>query len=128
MSKSKSSYRAANGTKIKNHGKRSLVAYTDHWTPIRMDAQVADVSTPLASVYQMCKSGNKVIFTEEGGVIINKGTGQKLPIAQRNGAYEINMCAGKDRERKDDQKSMEIHQATRNASEDQIDMDFIRQG
>ena len=95
-----------------------------------MDAQVADVSTPLASVYQMCRSGNKVIFTEEGGTIINKRTGQKIPIDQRNGAYEFNMWVPANKDKDKDHKEKEQNEVIANDSEDQanMDMNFIRQG
>ena len=91
MSKNNANYRAANGSPIKNHGKRSLAAYNDYWTPFKIEAQVADVSTPLASVYQMCRSGNTVVFNAKGGTDINRSTGKRFPIDQRSGAYEINM-------------------------------------
>ena len=79
---------------------RMLAAYNDQWQPFRIEAQVAEVSTPLASVYQMCKSGNKVIFDERGGMVINKVSGKIMPIEVNNGAYEINMWvpAVKDKE------------------------------
>ena len=86
MSKNNANYRAASGTPIKHHGKSSLAAYNDHWTPFKIEAQVADVSTPLASVYQMCRSGNTVVFNEKGGTVINRSTGKRFPIEQRNGA------------------------------------------
>ena len=126
MSKARSHYRAANGTQIKNHGKRAITAFNDQWTPLKVEAQVADVSTPLASVFQMCSSGNTVMFNGQGGKGINDKTGRIIPIELKNGAYEISLWvpASKDR-------GKEVRQAeepSRIMSNNEINMDFIRHG
>ena len=80
MSKYHAEYRVANGTKIKNHGQRSLSAMDESWSRFKLEAQVADVSTTLGSVYHVCKSGSIVVFDDQGGVVINKATGRRMPI------------------------------------------------
>ena len=111
MSRSNMSYRAANGTAIKNHGQRNLAAIDESWNPFKIEVQVADVSTPLASVFQICKSGNAVVFDQHGGAIINSRTRQSIPIRVRNGSYEMDMWLPKE------------SRGSNNTS-----MDFIRRG
>ena len=84
----------------------------------------------MASVYQMCKSGNTVVFTEDGGTVINMKTGNRLPITQRNGAYEVNMWVPahkEDEEHRTDRVDalLKVQEAS---GENQINMDFIRRG
>ena len=126
MSKARSHYRAANGTQIKNHGKRAITAFNDHWTPLKVEAQVADVSTPLASVFQMCRSGNTVMFNGQGGKVVNDKTGKIIPIELKNGAYEISLWVPASQD-----KGKEIRQgedSSRFRPSNEINMDFIRHG
>ena len=46
------SYRAANGTPIKNEGEKHIVGLTSDWSPINFVMQIAEVSKPLGSVCQ----------------------------------------------------------------------------
>ena len=91
MSRNQEGYRAANGTKIKNHGERSVCGLTDDWNSFKLKTQVADVRTPLGSVYHMVKSGNTVIFHEGGGEIRNNHSGRVIPIKERSGSYEVDL-------------------------------------
>ena len=77
----------------------------------------------------MCTSGNIVVFTDDGGTVINLKTGNRLPITQKNGGYEMNMWvpANKEEERRTGEanapsKVQEVNE------EDQINVDFIRRG
>ena len=56
MPKAKVGHRAATGTPIKNHGERITRGLTDQWTPFALNGQVADVRTPLGSVFHIVKS------------------------------------------------------------------------
>ena len=60
MSRNSAKYTAANGTPIKNSGKRDLKGIDDNYSPITLEAQVAEVSGALGSVYQICRAGNRV--------------------------------------------------------------------
>ena len=123
MSKNQATYRAANGTTIKNHGQRSISALDESWSPFKINAQVADVSTPLASVYQMCKSGNIVAFNSQGGAIINPTTGKKIPIKLRNGSYEMDMWMPKSCD-----TGQDTGQDSNSRAVEELSMDFIRRG
>ena len=91
MSKAGAGYRAANGTAIKNHGEKALHGLTGDWTPFKINAQVADVRTPLGSVHHIVKSGNTVVFSKKGNWFMNDQTREKIMIRDRNGSYEIDL-------------------------------------
>ena len=99
MSKGGIKYRAANGTPIKNFGEKNLKGWTEEGIPFAFKTQVAEVKTPLGSVYHMVKSGNKVEFDASGGRIINQVTGQIIPIKERGGSYEIDFMASQTKDR-----------------------------
>ena len=80
--------------------------------PLTLEAQIADVSGPLASVLQICKSGNIVVVDDNGGIIMNKATRKIMPIELRDGSYELETWIP----RKNSQDSKDNH------------MDFLRQG
>ena len=54
---------------------------------IDLTMQVAEVTKPLGSVRAMVKAGNKVVFDDGGSYILNKATGVKTNMEDRNGAY-----------------------------------------
>ena len=60
MSQKGPGFRAANGSPIKHYGQKTLEGIGDHYQPLNMTAQVADVKTTLGSVNQMLKAGNRV--------------------------------------------------------------------
>ena len=55
-------YRAANGSKITNHGARTISGASSNFSPINMTMNVADVKNTLASAYQIVQSGNNIIL------------------------------------------------------------------
>ena len=121
MSKYNAEYRAANGTKIKNHGQRKISAMDESWSPFKLEAQVVDVSTALGSVFHMCNSGNIVAFDNQGGLVINKATGRRMPIKLRQGSYEVDMWVPRASSTGDPRNLA-------SSEEEAISMDFIRQG
>ena len=58
-------------------------------SPVSLVAQVADVSTPLGSVYKMVQNDNIVHFERGNSYIQHKATGKKTPMKEVRGAYEI---------------------------------------
>ena len=64
-SKSGNGFRAANGTHIDNYSQRNITALEDTWSKLGMKAQVADVRTPLGSVYQILPAGNSALRERE---------------------------------------------------------------
>ena len=93
----------------------------ESWSPFKLEAQVADVSTALGSVFHMCNSGNIVAFDNQGGLVINKATGRRMPIKLRQGSYEMDMWVPRASSTGDPRRLA-------SSEEEAISMDFIRQG
>ena len=85
------SYKAANGTEIKNFGERVVRGLGDQWQGINMNMQVADVKTTLGSVNQMIKANNRVNFECGNCYIQNLSTGVKSKIEEKGGTFEIGL-------------------------------------
>ena len=96
-------YRAANGTPIKNEGERELQGYTGEGNKANMTMQVAAVTKPLGSVRAMLKAGNRVVFDEGDSFIVNKATGVKTVIEDRNGAFVFDIWIPRGNRQQDQQ-------------------------
>ena len=57
--------------------------------------QVAEVTKPLGSVRAMVKAGNMVVFDDGDSYIVNKATGVKTVIEDRNGAFVFDIWVPK---------------------------------
>ena len=95
-SKRGQSYEVANGQEIFNQGEKRFVAYMatvgDQDSEAQgVTAQICDVHRPLMSVKNMCKSGHKVIFDDEGSYIESKQTGERLKIVEEDGEYLLDL-------------------------------------
>jgi len=93
-SKSGKGWRAANGTEIKNLGKKVVHAKTDEAHDIAMEVHIAEELTKfLGSVYRITRAGNSVIFHPPGydDVIYNWNTGQSTKMTEEKGAYHVGM-------------------------------------
>ena len=64
--------------------------------PSAMDFNEADVKKPLASAACITRAGNRITLDEDGGIIENKSTGEKMQVKIENGVYvyEIQMENG----------------------------------
>ena len=49
--------------------------------------QVADVSRPFMSVGRLCEMGNRVLFGNAGGLIMNLQSGHAIPFVKGDGVY-----------------------------------------
>ena len=88
-------YRAANGTAILNEGEKPIRGYSNEANLIDMTMQVAEVTKPLGSVRAMVKAGNKVVFDNGDSYILNKATGVKTRMEDRNGAFVFDIWVPK---------------------------------
>ena len=77
MSRHGPGFKAANGSAIKHFGQRVVKGISDAYRPLTMTAQVADVKTTLASVYQIVRAGNSVHFERGNCYMENARTGKK---------------------------------------------------
>ena len=78
-------FRTATGDRVKNIGLRKLHGTAENGTELTLAYNVAEVSSPLDSVSQICDKGNVVVFTQGGGYIC--GPHGKLAFKRRNDTY-----------------------------------------
>ena len=68
---------------------------SDEYRPLNMTAQVAGVKNTLMSVYQVVLAGNAVHFESGNSYIENTWTGNRTPIIERHGSYEVGLWVPK---------------------------------
>ena len=49
------------------------------------------VKCPILSVLRLTKEGNEVIIRDDGGEIVNKASGKRIPFFQHNGVYDLRL-------------------------------------
>jgi len=88
-------YVSASGDVIPNLGEQLLDAETDDGMSTKIRYQSADVSRPLNSVSEICDAGGDdgqyVVFSKNGGVIMNLETGRRTPFSRVDGIYELGL-------------------------------------
>ena len=57
-----------------------------------MAFQCTGVHKPLAAASKVAQKGNRIVLEADGGFILNKATGKKIPLAIENGVYMMEMC------------------------------------
>ena len=97
-------YRAANGTAILNEGEKNIKGYSNEANLVDMTMQVAEVTKPLGSVRAMVKAGNKVVFDDGDSYILNKATGVKTCMDDRNGAFVFDIWVPKGKSQNEGQQ------------------------
>ena len=75
----------ATGARVANHGLRQVRGCADEGIDLTMTYNVAEISTPLDSVSQICDKGNIVVFTADGGFIC--GPRGRLAFRRKNDTY-----------------------------------------
>ena len=81
---------AANEKPIKNYGQRTLKAATPGGEFTELAMHVCDVNRALGSVSSICRSGNRVVFDDDGSYIENKNTGGMTWLRQE-GVYVLDL-------------------------------------
>ena len=84
-------YRAANGTRITNHGARRVQGISAEFKPMDMIMNVADVKKTLASAFQIVNANNKVVLDKDYSYIVNKETGERTTITLENGEFNFDL-------------------------------------
>ncbi len=84
-------YSAANGTKIANHGEKTLKGITETGAPFSMNIQCADVTRALGSVYRLNQGGNSVVLNGKNSYMLHVKSGIKTPITLENGKYMLSI-------------------------------------
>ena len=94
-SKNGLNFTAANGTEIKNYGKRDIKGYTGDWCPIEQSVQIAEVKRNLASAIKIVKAGNRIVLDDEGSYIEDKKSGRQIKIKMGEGEFEFDLWVPK---------------------------------
>ena len=84
-------YTAANGTEIKNFGQKTLTGYSNEWTPLSVNVQIADVKSNLAAGMKIVEADNRIVLDASGSYIENKITGDRIQIRHENGCFVFDM-------------------------------------
>ena len=83
-------YTAADGNALYNKGEKTLLLSSldgSDWR--KMTFQCTDVNKALGSVSQIVRNGSKVVFDSEGSYILDKPSGAKLWLEERNGVFVL---------------------------------------
>jgi hypothetical protein len=83
---------SANGGKIRNLGRKDITGYCVTGQMTELKLQVAEnLKSALFSVSKLERSGNKVVFDEQGSYIYNRTTDTYTPLRKHNGAYMLDI-------------------------------------
>ena len=87
-------YAAANGTVLKNEGKKTIEGFNSHGKKIKLEWQLANVTKPLLSIGKLTQHGHRVVFDDgepNGGYILHKASNTRTEVRKRNGTYEFDV-------------------------------------
>ena len=86
-------FRAANGEKIYNEGRKTISLMTKEGVKRDMKFTACEVSKALGSVSQICRAGHTVMFNpawhEDGSYIQHVETGERMWLSEHNGLYVL---------------------------------------
>ena len=91
MSKTGKTFRAANGSRIRNLGQVRVDFTSSEGHRCSLPFQVAEVEHVLLSVSHLTRAGNTVELHAEGGKITNEVTGKTMDLARRGGVYILRL-------------------------------------
>ena len=91
MSQAGRTYRAANGSPIKNHGQVRVPFESFEGHKCSLPFQVADVEHALLSVGHLAATGNKVELHAKGGTITNVASGRAMALVRRGNVYVLRL-------------------------------------
>ena len=84
-------YVSASGNRLSNMGEKVLEIQTNEGKDTTVLYQIAEVGRPLTSVSATCDRGNWVVYTSQGGFIINCQTGERTSFERSGGIYELDL-------------------------------------
>ena len=86
-------FRAANGKKIYNEGKKLVSVMAKEGAMRDLNFTVCSITKPLGSMSQMCRAGNRVVFnppwSKEGSYIEHEESGERLWLEEQGGLYVL---------------------------------------
>ena len=84
-------YTAAGGQELVNAGEKRP-RFKSNGVDSYMAFQCTGVHKPLAAASKIAQKGNRIVLEADGGFILNKATGKKIPLTIENGVYMMEMC------------------------------------
>ena len=84
-------YVSASAGRMPNMGQKVLKIQTNEGRDTTVLYQIAEVSRPLTSVSATCDRGNWVVYTPQGGFIMNCQTGERTSFERKGGIYELDL-------------------------------------
>ena len=84
-------YVSASAGRMPNMGQKVLNIQTNEGKDTTVLYQIAEVSRPLTSVSATCDRGNWVVYTPQGGFILNCQTGERTSFERSGGIYELDL-------------------------------------
>ena len=72
-------------------GQKVLSIQTNEGEGTNVMYHIAEVSRPLTSVGATCDRGNWVVYTPQGGFIMNSQTGERTSFERKGGIYELDL-------------------------------------
>lgn len=91
MSRTGRTFRAANGSRIRNLGQVRVVFTSAEGHKCSLPFQVAEVEHALLSVSHLTRTGNIVTLHDKGGRITNQATGKTMDLVRRGGIYILKL-------------------------------------
>ena len=91
MSRAGRTYRAANGSPIRNFGQVRVPFVSAEGHKCSFPFQVAEVEHALLSVGHLAEAGNRVELGAKGGRIVNIATGRAMALTRRGGVYVLRL-------------------------------------
>ena len=79
-----------------NEGEKVVEVQSAEGHLCSLKMQVSQVNKPLLSVSKVCDRGNEVVFTKDGGKIVNCNTGQEIHFRREDGVYRLQLRVTKD--------------------------------
>ena len=133
-------FRVANGQEIPNQGETKIEGQSVEAQAMRITAQVAAITKPLAAANEMVDADNLIILHKEGGMvkklteaekkavmkILSESKGPSIPIKRKTGAFLIEIDV-KDESTKGFTEPKRPVKARANQSDD-MDVDAIVKG
>ena len=77
----------AGGGKVADKGKKVPTVQTETGTLRRMSIRLGPVRKALACIAEMCDHGHRVVFDNDGSFILDKRSGESIPMHRRHMAY-----------------------------------------
>jgi hypothetical protein len=91
MSKAGRTYRAANGSRIRNLGQVRVPFVSTEGHKCNFPFQVAEVEHALLSVGHLAAAGNRVELHDKGGTITHIVSGRTMALTRRGGVYVLRL-------------------------------------